>query len=87
MATATPHYAKPTPVIGVTLELSREEADVLVHVLRRVAGDPETSPRGTAQNVLHALYEALGAPDGGYNYNPLGRKASEGYITFRDTEA
>lgn len=45
-------------VDGVELSLSMDEVNTLKAVLARVSGDPDTSPRKHASNVLHALMDA-----------------------------
>jgi hypothetical protein len=41
--------------LGVVLELSDEEADVLFYLVHRVSGDERRSPRRHTQAILEAL--------------------------------
>jgi hypothetical protein len=44
--------------VGITLELSVEEAEAIAAVLYRVGGDPNTSRRGLTDRVSNALHGA-----------------------------
>ncbi len=54
-----------TPVVN--LELTVEEAKVLMAILFRVGGEPE-GPRGLSQNVCDALAEIVGTPSSTSRY-------------------
>jgi hypothetical protein len=46
-----------TEIDFLTLDLSGEEAAMLLKVLRQVGGNPD-GPRGVCDDILHALYAA-----------------------------
>ncbi len=55
MASAEKHFK-------VVLTLGEEEAETLLCVCRKIAGEPVTSRRGWMDNIARAL-EAVGTPD------------------------
>jgi hypothetical protein len=60
MATASRKYKIVTKQVpsGVTLELTKTEAIVLLHVLFQVGGHTERSPRKFVDSILQALQDA-----------------------------
>lgn len=61
-----------------TLEVSQKEAEALVAVLARVAGDPQSSPRAYMQNI-YELFEREGVA---YGSSPA-YHLLEGSLKFR----
>ncbi len=55
MAKANVEKETKTEITGVTLELSREEADALAAVVAKIGGDPERSPRKHIKAIEEAL--------------------------------
>lgn len=51
----TPIYPKVVPSIGVTIELSKEEATALKEVLGSISGDPEHPIRLAMTDLFHQL--------------------------------
>lgn len=46
----------------VNLELSVDEAETLLFILHRIGGDPDTTPRGTIDNISSALAITIKKP-------------------------
>lgn len=65
---------------SVTLELTEEEASVLVAALASVGGSPTKSPRGILDGIRMALQTSVGH----YADQPSRKLVDSGCIMFRD---
>jgi len=80
MATAT---RREVTTIEYTLTLTGSEAEMLRSVLAKVAGSPEWSRRGLADDVRESLKGAMNGDGYSYSYQLTD---IEGGITFKGTD-
>jgi len=74
-----------TVVVGVTLELSLEEATALADIMQSIGGHPLRTRRGLTDNVAQALREAgVLAVCERVDYEPARPDDLEGAITFNE---